>query len=409
MTFSAVRDIERRGYFYLCGFALVSCLSMAASNIFLGLAIAAALHRCVRQRPSLPGFMNVVGRPVIASFLVLMAVTLVSLVGAMDLAAGLRRAANHYLFWPAEFFAVLVFVRERRQVWRMAALLALSLALNDVYVLFLSAREGWTFGRFGGGMFYMAYGTALLTGLPLLLMYLLRGNSVRGRRLAAAVFALSLAGLLLNGTRTVWVLALPLCFVGAYPCVKSKWRIVAGFAVALVAIGALFSAAPAVETRAQTIVDVQGEHSYQERLRVWTSAVHMWEDHPLTGVGFGSFKKAYQEHYILPEAKEPGLAHAHNNVIEMLAECGISGALAFVAFWAVFSGQSLLRWWRTRELVHVVLFVAFNAVMLHGLTEFTWDRSITMKMFWMICGLAYAWIACGRSSASGGDARSDER
>ena len=43
--------------------------------------------------------------------------------------------------------------------------------------------------------------------------------------------------------------------------------------------------------------------------------------------------------------------------------------------------------------MYLVLFFAWNAIMLHGLTEYTWDRSITMKLFWLMYGLAYVWIA----------------
>lgn len=399
MKFSAVADIDRRGFFYLCGFALVSCLSMAASNVFLGLVIAAALHRCLRQRPTFHGLLDLVGRPVAVSFLVFAAWTIVSLIGAMDLAAGVRRVVNHYVFWPAEFFSVLLFVRSRQQVGRLAVFLVLSIVLNDVFVIGQCVWYGGWVRRFGGGIFYMAYATALLMVLPLLVMYLLCGRDRRLWMAAAVAFALSLVGLILNGTRTVWMLVLPFCIAAAYPCVRDKRRYVVGAILAVAAVGALFAAVPSIGQRAQTIVQMESQQSYQERTRIWTSAVHMAQDHPLTGVGFGSFKKAYQERYILPEAKERDLAHAHSNVMQMLGECGVPGALAFVVFWLVFSVQALWRYHRTGAIVHLVLFFTLNAIMLHGLTEFTWDRSITMKTFWMIFGLACVWMAKDRALA----------
>ena len=131
MKFSAVADIDRRGYGYLCAFALVSCLSMAAANVFLGLAIAALLHRCLRERPQLPGFWDIVGRPAAVAFFVLAVATIVSIIGGWNVMGGVKRALNHYAFWPAEFLSVIVFVRTRAQVWRMASLLVLSLVLKD--------------------------------------------------------------------------------------------------------------------------------------------------------------------------------------------------------------------------------------------------------------------------------------
>lgn len=400
MKFSAIADIDRRGWFYLCGFALTSCLSMAMSNVFLGLAVAAALHRCKRQRPSFAGCLDIIGRPVAVMFLAYVIATLVSLVGALDLIAGMRRILNHYFLWPSAFFSVLVFVRNRRQVFRLAEFLVLSLVLNDFYVIGQSLQVGGQMGRFGGGMFYMAYATALLTVLPLLLMYFLRSQNQRRRWAAVAAFLLCIVGLLLNGTRTVWALVLPFCLAAAYPCVSSKWKYVAGLMASLMAVGVLLAAVPNVQMRAKTIFEAATDGSYQERTRVWASAEHMWQDHPWTGVGFGSFPKAYTEKYILPEAQERQLRHAHSNVMEVLAECGSLGVITFIAFWLVFSLQALGRWRRTHEEVHLVLFFSLQAIMLHGLTEFTWDRSITMKMFWMIFGLACAWMRCGREGLS---------
>ena len=45
----------------------------------------------------------------------------------------------------------------------------------------------------------------------------------------------------------------------------------------------------------------------QERLLLLQSTFHMWENHKLFGIGMGNWQKEYQQHYILPQAKEPTL------------------------------------------------------------------------------------------------------
>lgn len=55
----------------------------------------------------------------------------------------------------------------------------------------------------------------------------------------------------------------------------------------------------------------------------------MFRDHPVLGVGLGQYKDNYQQKYILPQAKEPYLTHAHNNFLPMLAENGIIGFAGF--------------------------------------------------------------------------------
>lgn len=394
MKFSAVADIERRGYFYLCGFALASCLSMAVANIFLGLAAVATLHRWFRERPRFPRFFEIVGRPVVFLYLALFAAELLSMVGGLDPAAGWKRLGNHDIVWPSVMLATMVCVHERRQVVCLAELFVLSLVLNDLFALWQCAQAGGQMGRFSGGMFYMAYGTALLTALPLLLMYMIRGRDRVRRWMAAAAFLLSLAGLFLNGTRTVWVMVLPLCALAAFLCTRYKWKCVVGVLAGAAVFCELFSVSPSVHARVMSIVQMDADYSMQERQHfVWASAQRMFDDHPLTGIGYGSFSKAYHETYILPGAREPWLQHAHSNLMQELSECGILGITAFVALWLVFSVQAAYRWWKTGQDVYLVLLFSWNAIMLHGLTEYTWDRSITMKMFWMIYGLAYVWIA----------------
>ena len=348
MKFSAVADIERRGYFYLCGFAVVSCLSMAVANIFLGLAAAATLHRWFRERPSFPRLVEIVGRPVVVACLVLLFAELLSMVGGLDPAAGWKRLGNHYIVWPSVLLAAMVCVRERHQVIRLAELLVLSLVLNDLYVLWQGAQAGWQMGRFSGGMFYMAYGTALLTALPLLLMYVIRGRDRVRRWQAAAVFLLSLVGIFLNGTRTVWVMVVPLCVLASFLCTRHKWKCIIGLLAGVIVLYEIFSVSPSVHARVMSIVRMDADYSMQERQHfVWASVQRMFDDHPLTGIGYGSFSKAYHETYILPGAREPWLQHAHSNLMQELSECGILGIVAFVALWFVFSVQAAYRWWKT--------------------------------------------------------------
>ena len=72
-----------------------------------------------------------------------------------------------------------------------------------------------------------------------------------------------------------------------------------------------------------------------ERLAHWQAALNMWHSNFATGVGFGDFEPAYPVYRLInwPIA----LGHAHNYYLNVAAETGIVGLLAYVVLWvAVF-------------------------------------------------------------------------
>jgi O-antigen ligase len=69
-----------------------------------------------------------------------------------------------------------------------------------------------------------------------------------------------------------------------------------------------------------------------ERLAHWQAALEMANEHPWLGVGFGNYESAYTD-YALINWPYP-LGHAHNYYLNLLAEIGILGLGAYLAFWA---------------------------------------------------------------------------
>lgn len=84
------------------------------------------------------------------------------------------------------------------------------------------------------------------------------------------------------------------------------------------------------------------------RLDGWRAALHMFEEHPLIGVGHGAFRAAFaptrlalvQEGvHFLHTQENPIFANAHNEYLEVAAEEGLLGLAALAwALW-VFSGE----------------------------------------------------------------------
>lgn len=68
-----------------------------------------------------------------------------------------------------------------------------------------------------------------------------------------------------------------------------------------------------------------------ERLAHWQAAINMAREHLWFGVGFGNYSVVYDT-YRLPSWREP-LGHAHNIYLNVLAEMGIWGLIAYAALW----------------------------------------------------------------------------
>jgi O-antigen ligase len=95
-----------------------------------------------------------------------------------------------------------------------------------------------------------------------------------------------------------------------------------------------------------TTLDVRGavitdaNFATLERIAHWQAAVDMWRDHFWTGVGIGNYVAAYAD-YGLP--KWPyALGHAHNIYLNLAAEAGFIGLVAYL----LFVGAALWHTWR---------------------------------------------------------------
>jgi O-antigen ligase len=95
------------------------------------------------------------------------------------------------------------------------------------------------------------------------------------------------------------------------------------------------------------VMDVRGlevtdaNFAVLERMAHWQAALGMWTDHTWLGVGIGNYEAAYAR-YALPHWSLP-LGHAHNYYLNIAAEAGLAGLLAYLALWVT----ALLLCWRS--------------------------------------------------------------
>ncbi len=114
-----------------------------------------------------------------------------------------------------------------------------------------------------------------------------------------------------------------------------------------------------------------------ERMAHWQAALGMFGDHPWTGVGIGNYAVAYPR-YALGRWQDP-LGHAHNYYLNVAAETGLVGLLAFLALLAscfVHTLRAVGRsqgYWRAVSLgalgllVHLATHNLFDNLFVHGM------------------------------------------
>ena len=383
-----IERIHTWAFYLLGGFALFSNVSIAVGNIFLGMLTALVLFRLWRRhddwQDALPD-----GRVGMA-LLILMGVLVLCSLFSNDVSHSLRVFGDYYGYRMIAFYAVLLMIREKRQLARIGICVAASFVVNDLAII----AQGIVYGnmRADGFSFSMTSGGFLSMLLPALAVLLMSGQlDARYRIPAAATLLVGCAALLFNGTRGAWV-AVPIdVLVCASLLVRDKKRLLASVLAAVVVFGTVFALSPALSSRFASIGDTKMQ-SNSERFLLWTSAAHMFTDHPVLGIGYAGFEAAYHEQYILPEAKEGPLPHAHNNLIQMLAECGIFGALALIFFWGSFVAHGLRLWLRRRNPMGLVLLAVMMGFVLHGMTEYNMGHTNVVKFFGLLLGLCLAWI-----------------
>lgn len=384
-----VLGIEKWIFYFLCGFALFSSTSIAIGNIFLSLTIVAVAVRLWKKHDDIKELMTV-DKMLAVPFLLFVAAAVFTSFFSTDIVKSFRVISDHYLYRMTGFYVVLMFIRHKKQLVQLLVLGFFSHVINDIVCVYQTVDTGVL--RTGGIIGCMMTGGSLDVWIPIIAVALLSGK-LQGNKKYIFWFAsiIAVGGLICNATRGTWLamaVTIPL-LVLLY--MRSKLRALATIAIVVALLAGLFMSMPSFQQKVSSIGDTKLQGT-AERFLLWQSAYNMFQDHPLTGVGYATFKKNYREIYISPEAKEPNLGHAHNNFFHVLAECGFIGAACLLIWWLGTGVYCIKGWLHQRNPGYLALLGLFMGIMLQGLTEYTMGDSIVMKLFWFMLGLAYQWI-----------------
>jgi O-antigen ligase len=257
-------------------------------------------------------------------------------------------------------------------------------------------RADGTTGRFHGQglmFFHLSFASSMCfvtASAWARLIFPMSDDNSRVRQFWAVVAVLASAGVWFSYSRIAFAaLAVILLVLGILK--KPLYGLlVAGF-VCVAGVGA-WTLIPSFHRRF-----ADGYAGTTERVRMWESAVAMFRDRPLTGVGFsrtGELSPWYVKNVL--HAPLDFTSHAHNNFLDILAATGAIGFAAFLTWWGFLfwaCAHSFRRAAPSEKWLPAAALAGFLAFHVNGLTQVNyWDgKSEHALMLWT--GVAIAlWI-----------------
>lgn len=378
----------------------------------------------------------------------LFAVSLPFVARSPDRRAVLRRAAALVLplfacFWLPMLASSPDSVLPAKSWWHTAAALrfpaaALSMAVLlhapsarwrvlrwTAYLLLFWAVDGFVQLLFGSDVFgiamnperlnalfvkkYQFYGPTLAMLSPLLLEYARREWPAWAW---AVSFTLILGAVMISGMRSGWLsMAIVLATYGVLMFQRENRELrrtmltVPVLAILIIAVSYL--ASPLFQQRLQlTRAVAEGtseaiDYASSERMPIFVTAWRMFRHHPVNGVGVRAFPRAYLRYadaddiHIVKSGGKSGATHAHNVVLEVMADTGSIGLVGLIL------GVLLaVRAWRAappaqrQDAFPAVLALALVLFPLNS--HFAIYGTYTSSLIWFLIGL---WAASVRPSA----------
>lgn len=226
-------------------------------------------------------------------------------------------------------------------------------------------------------------GTVLATSIPIVQLSIISKCEVyRYLFLIFTVF-----GLILSMSQGAWVgLFIGELFLLLFGDKKAKKSIAILFLVALLSLTVFAVHSAITGTNLLSFFYTRlypYSHSKVERIYIWKASIKMFLDHPITGIGIGTFPLIYPM-YKLPEAHEISMSFAHNLPLNLFVETGTLGFLAFFAFIVSLYKKGLDLYKKTQDNLILIVLTSLTTYLGHQLFDGTmWSLHIGL-IFWFM-------------------------
>lgn len=428
----------------LCLFAVVSFISIAAANVFLGISVLLFLiitykNKSIRINPDKMRFFKAIGVFVGALF--------VSALFSGDIAYGLKTWADFFLWRFMPFVILLAVLDDEDLSNKVLRAVMFGFVIDCLYAIYWSffvfkGKFDWirAAGFVGHPMTLAGWACILL---PVLLVFIFRKDVVQKYHWVAVVlFVIGSVTLLFNATRGAWLaLAVVLPLMSLFFILQNKKILLICLALVL-GVGTILVNNASFMKRVDSIDDLKNT-SNRSRLVIWDISIKMFKEHVILGVGLGDYKNVYQREHIAPRVeverkaikdltsfkkfkkseqdvvlKAPvnlwkvqgykklkkqernefnkayskfrfeyslsKLNHAHNNLLQMLAENGLVGFIGYIFAFGYILWSNFKNYLLNKNPYALMIVGSTSALILQGLTEYNFGNSSVMKIYWLV-------------------------
>ena len=146
--------------------------------------------------------------------------------------------------------------------------------------------------------------------------------------------------------------------------------------------------------RILSIFIMRGDSSTSFRMNVYHSAVQMFQDNPVYGIGVGN--KVFREIYGLYMLSGFDALSCYCIYLEMAVESGIFSLIAYLLFVVSVLGAAVKTFFACNDYKKKVLifsaFAAILAVLIHGFVDTIYFRPQIQYLFWTMAAIAVALV-----------------
>lgn len=206
--------------------------------------------------------------------------------------------------------------------------------------------EGRLTSTFGNPAFLATF---LVLIIPVNLAHLSVARQKTKKMFLIVLFFLTLATVLATSARSAWLGLLVAIMTFIYYSWKAGYHRELCLALRMCAVGLclgilllVFSHKKSLVVQRSSWKDIAQSTSIKQRVLIWSCAAEMFICHPFLGQGFGLFElfyPSYQGKYLQSEAIAPlktHANHAHNEILHIAGELGLTGLLLGFYFLNVF-------------------------------------------------------------------------
>ena len=385
-------SLDSAMYGVVVAIALLATLSTALTTIAVALGVLFIIYNYFRTK-KFPHFDA--GLLKILAFYfsaqILIAVT------SLDVAVSLREVVGEmHRFLPLLFAST--FIKNESQLRGVLIATLISSFINDAAGIYQYFVKGLPRAI---GLEYSPtfFASSMLIQIPILIFMAQENFLPKNLRpVAIGVAMLSVICLGLSMTRGAWLAFIATIFI--FAILEKKYRMLTAklFAMLIVAFLIVLAISPQLQARIDTLTD-RNFQSNTERILMWESAINIFSDYPIHGIGQKMFEKMYNEQYISPDAKErpdetmSGHTHPHNNFLFALSEGGIIGLVSFIGLYSYLFRRFFLQYKHEDFMkfsAGLTLLLILTALHLEGLTDTNLNQVKLMREFLVLAGALIA-------------------